>query len=755
MTYTPLRALPARLAIERADPGTRATSASSGADKIARTVVAAATLWFALALSWGLFGRVGAGHDAIVASRGIVADNMLSWHVWGPVRQYTVNPPGTDLYYAHHPWGSFWLIAGLAKVLGRHAYVPRLASILMSTATPPLLFAIGRALWGPGPGALAAVAYTVLPITLAFGNFPGFEVPLVFGCLLMTWGYLRFTERWRSRWMVVSLFGVLWSVNSDWEADVFIGAALACLFTAALLLPRRWFGAVDVRRFVRWWGLAVGIAIGTTLVYGYRFARLDALGPLFSQANARSRGNQTPLTWVLEARSYWIDLTFTPVAIAIGKVALVVLLARLIVGRRIHEVFPLCFCAMAVVEYVYFKNGADVHIYWPFPFGAYFALAVGVIAASTRDLALRVCRWRAPRLAPRVAPAVAGCVGFVVLSILPDGVTGLRYARMTGGRFDEKGRFVLRDIDKAQALEWMAARMADRGPVLIHGGMRPTWAQEWALGRPLQAVNEVPADRNSGGPRYFVADTRYLGSDDLRRLAERFAVIVVGPFVLADRAAPAAPIEAYSFDAREPTFFEWYLLSGVDPVRTVRADPWYTWELRAHCGQTENPPPAGEPATPEELRVAHNVAVAAGDEARAAAYREALVRPLDASVATSFTDGTQLLGERFARGVAPTLALYFQASGPAPSELQFQIDSAVEAKRRFSFVPADTKRRPVGEPFVLSPRLWRKGFIYSVKSEIRQRPGSERLDGFFDAPAGREAPRPATGAKSVLLGVLP
>ncbi|MGH7272051.1 MAG: ArnT family glycosyltransferase, partial [Polyangiaceae bacterium] len=157
-------------------------------EQTAKAVVIAATVWFALAISWGILGPVGGGHWSVVASRGIIAENMLKWGIWGPVRNYTLSRPPVQFYYAHHPWGSFWVIAAFMRVFGRHTFVPRLAPILMSVATPPLLYGIGRSLWGPVPGALAALAYVVLPLTLAFGNFPGFEVPLIFGCLLTTWG---------------------------------------------------------------------------------------------------------------------------------------------------------------------------------------------------------------------------------------------------------------------------------------------------------------------------------------------------------------------------------------------------------------------------------------------------------------------------------------------------------------------------------------------------------------------------------------
>jgi hypothetical protein len=38
-------------------------------------------------------------------------------------------------------------------------------------------------------------------------------------------------------------------------------------------------------------------------------------------------------------------------------------------------------------------------------------------------------------------------------------------------------------------------------------------------------------------------------------------------------------------------------------------------------------------------------------------------------------------------------------------------------------VSADDKVKQYGPPFVISPRLWRKGFIYLDRVDVRHRPG--------------------------------
>jgi len=712
-----------------------ADTANTRVERAARIVVVAATVWFALAVCWGLFARIGGGHDAQIATRAIVAENMRVWHIFAPVKDYTLERPTPDQFYVHHPWGMFWAIAAIAEVLGRGAWVPRVAAVLCSIATPPLLYGIGRALWGPIPGALSALAYVVLPIALAFGDLPGFEVPVIFSCLLITWGYLRFAQRWQRRWMLVSLAGVVAAANSDWECDVFIGVVLVSLAVGALLLPR-WFGRVHLRRFAQWWMLAAMLSGATVLAYVAYFQHIGGLENFLHSETQRARGSNYPLEAVLSARRYWIDVTFTPVAVAVGKIALPIFVARVVLWRRLNEVFPLALLVMAVVEYVTFKNGADVHIYWPLPFAPYWALSVGVLGA----VVIGVTRWvlaRRKKTDERgIVPLVAlAAVGLVPLVILPDGVEALHYAKATCGRFNEKGGHIFDDVDMSVAMEWMAARMAPNTVVQMSESTlasREDRGQEWALHRPIKQIPSTPYFGGLAEERYYIGDLRFLGEAEQRRIVDMFHAVILGPFVLVDRQAPKAPLDAYSFDEREPTPLEWYFEYPTEPVRTVRPDPWLTWEYREHYGQLPDPPPPGAPRTLEEIRIAHNVAVAGGDAAAAAKWTQQLLAGIDASVAARFSDGTQLIGKRFRPGVDPQLDLYFLANGPLGGEYQFEVVSVIDAPRFLSLVPRDDRVKKYGAPFLLSPRLWRAGFIYVEHVDVRHRPGLERFAGYFD-----------------------
>ena len=708
-------------------------------ERAAFIVTIAATAWFGAAASWGLFGPIGAGHEAVVASRGIIADNMLSWHIASPIREYTLGPPSPDLVYANHPWGTFWYVAGFAAVFGRHAFVPRLAAVVVNSAAPPLLYGIGRVLWGPMPGALAALAYVTLPMTLAFGAFPGFEGPLITACLLTTWAYLRFAREKSWRWMAVSLLGVVLVANADWEGQIFVGVAIAGLSAHAFFGRRRGGSENDARAIARWAVLAAFLAGGTALAYLVYFQSIDAIGPLVAQESRRSAGNGTALSTVLAARRYWIDVTFTPLAVLVGKVALPVFLARWLVFRRTLEIFALALLVMAIVQYLRFKNGADLHIYWPMPFAPYYALSVGVLAATAQSLlqaasAILNREDRGEALGRRGRRAVVVGFGLIPLAILPDGIDGLRFARMTGMRFNEGGKRAPRDVDKSLALEWMGARMGVPSIVNVHEGMRPNWAQAWALHRPLKGVTVVPTAHAPGEGRYFVADLAFLSASAQLDLAKSFHLSVIDRFVLADLdPSHSAGADGYVFDEREPSALEWYLVSGVDPIRAIRPDPFYTWELRDHYGQVPNDPPATPPRTLEQLRIAHNIAVESGDVPLAERYQRDIVARLDTSVAMTEPGGARLLGELNSPGVEPELSLFFLAAEHAESDHAFEILTIVEGRRPLSLVPIDDKTQPVGIPFTLPSRLWKRDFIYVSRAPVRHRPGRERFVGFFSA----------------------
>jgi hypothetical protein len=241
----------------------------------------------------------------------------------------------------------------------------------------------------------------------------------------------------------------------------------------------------------------------------------------------------------------------------------------------------------------------------------------------------------------------------------------------------------------------------------------------------------VPTGRAVGENQYYLVDSRFIYAGDLERLARSFHIVAAGPFLVADRSLPSSPIDGFSLEPREPSFLEWCFQQGNDPIYTVVPDPFVTWEWRLHLGQTPNPAPTAQAETFEQKRIAHNVAVVAGDNALAARLRQELEGELDRTAATRYPDGSELIGTRVTKGVVEKLGVYFLASGPIDPDALFQITSEVERDAKWSLVKAPERIRSVGMPFDMPTPLWKEGMIYCSMSEIRPRPGFERYTGLW------------------------
>lgn len=702
-------------------------------------LVGLATLWMLLAASWQLAAPYGAGHAAVVPARGIIAENMWTWATWEPVRTYTLTPPRPDQVYANHPYGTFWAQALAFGVFGRHTWTFRLLPILLSTAMPPLLYAFGRRLYRPWPAALAAVAYATLPSSLAFAQFPGFELAVMVASLGTA---LCAAEHWhtgRRRWLVASAVFLLWGCHSDWVFYVFLATGGAGVGLSYGLFTRASERAWRRGRMLPWWGLASFVAGASLLFYLAELRSLGQLAHVLGQAEHRSAGSQLPLWDVLGSRAYWIEAMFPPPAILIGLLALPLIVWRWWRRGAPLEGFTLGLLGAATLHYLLFKNGADVHIYWPLPFAAYAALAVGQLADALAD----------PRLGSRLlgSAAVRGyrvaAAGLLPLLWLPDGVATLAYARATGLRLNDDGHLNLQDADKAAAIASLRRRFEGEAVIGLHTSLKPDWAQEWNVGRAVRVVAGPPRSV-AAELRYILCDARFMTSLQQRQAAE-FGLEAIGPFWLVDLAQPAGEARAFALRRREPTLLEWVASHGSDPVYSVAPDPWLTWALADHFGPQAPPPrvtPRGEPAQ----LVAHNWAVRSGQRARAAGLRRALLQGADQSVATRFADGSELLAMRVQSGVAPRLLLYFMAAGPIAGEPAFEVSSFVEASPWWSWVRADDKEKLLGGRFTLRPGTWKEGYLYRWEGELRPRPGREQLVGRWvgRSQAGRPLQRPST-----------
>ncbi len=717
--------LPLGVSPERDERGLPKSGTRLG--RLCRGVVWVATAWLLFVGIWEIAAPFGAGHAAVVPARGIIAENMLTWGIPGPVRTYAIARPGPEAYYAHHPWGSFWMQALMMAVFGRHEVTFRILPVLTTAATPWLLYGVARALYGPVAGALAAAGYAALPIVLAFAAFPGFEGPVVVGCLLTSWGGVRLLQTGAWRWLGVVSAGMLWGLHADWEYYVFAALVLGALLVLHLVLPRRWFGEVARGPLLAWAGVGLVLTLASLALYYWLFREAGGVEALLAQGRFRSGTHRTSLSEVLERRAYWIEVMFTPLAILVGKLALPVFLARLVLLRRSGEVFPLAILAMASVHYVVFENGATIHIYWPLPYAAYFPLALGMLGhvlAHVLGFAMAASRTGPPAPAFRLAFASAG---LVPLLMLPDAWRALDYARNTGLRLNDNGHLNLQDFDKAAAFRYFAERIPEGQVVALHPSVFPNWAQEWILRRPVR-ISARPPPPGPSTERFLLLDTRFTGARQLRQFAMRYSITAVSTFWLVDGQGPEGSILAYGLKRREPELLERFLKQAHDPVYSLERDPWLEWELRAHLGRTPKRPEV-TPTSPDALRVAHNVALAGGETRVAEAHLTRLLVGCDRGVRSRHDTGIELLAACYEEGVVPRLTLHFRSERRLAEDWDFEVRSIVEAAPAPSWVRRDGREQVVIRGFGIPPVLWRPGFIYAQVIELRRRPGRERLYG--------------------------
>jgi len=698
--------------------------------RVCFAVAVSASIGFALAAFWELGDTFAAGHYAAASAACTAGENMWRWRVVAPVVHELSRPPVPGDFYCHHPWGMFWVSALFMKVLGHHAWACRLPAALQSVLTVPALYLGGRALWSPVAGAIAALSFAVVPIALSFSDFNGLEVPAMFGTALCIWGYARFRQSYRIRDALLALFGLIYGIGADWPVVVFGAVMLGAIFVVVLVL-RRWTAPADRRHIATFWALALvscGLLLAAQLL---AFAQLGQLHEFFAQGGRRSAGVDTPLAQVLAARKFWIEVSFTSLAILVGKLALPVLGLRLLVRRNELEALPIAVFAMALFQYLVFKQGADVHIFWPHYFALYFALACAALAQSALDLA-RFSARRWPVLGKAgVSYGVLAAFVLLALAILPDGLRALAYAHRSGGRFNENGRLIKPDKDKVAALEWLTARFAPGAGVVLHPGMRQSLWVDWSLRRPVTTVPHLPSGPVTARDRYYVADLRFMSSTEQEALARNFSATLLGPFMAVDRTARPGELDAFEIQRVAPNLLESYWVSSSHALREIKPDPYLTWEYKDRFELTPNPAPTQAPKTFEQMRIAHNIAVAAGDMRTAAKWLEALLHDADRSHAIEFGRGNALIGTRLERDDSLVFSVYVRAAGPDATEPELVLHSTVSEAPRGSLVDRDAAVAEVGMPFSISANRWKPNYIYSSITEVIRRLGNERWTGRF------------------------
>jgi hypothetical protein len=694
----------------------------------------------------GINGPIPEGHTGASAACGTAAFNMWHWKIWYPISSYVDRPPPASMAYMHHPMGIFWTLAIVGKLFGFANWILRIAPLVYVTATTALLWRIGRALWGKIPGALTAVAFVAMPITLGFANYHDLEQPVIFGCVLATWGYVCLLRSWRLRHALAGAAGFAFALGHDWPAYMWGAAFLPMLFVYGYVVPERLRAPIDARAFGRFWAMLALAVAANLIVEIFALWKTGRMNDVLASYNNRSLGSDTPLATVLAARHYRINLMFTALVIVMGKLALPVIVARGIARRDHREWLALPLFVAAVVQYTQFKQGADVHIFWPHYFTPYFALAAGALAATVADVTTWAGAWlrrgAAAAAWARAAPwAALVAIGLPLAVVVKDGLSLVRLARETGGRFAEAN--LDSDYDRHAVLSWFLPKVPANLGIAYHPGIYASWAVQWTT-RPRTSTNQqTPASPVTPSTRIYIMDTRKASAADLRLAASRYHVHAVEHLWVFDRGAPVAPLEGYALDERDPTLREWWSQGPTETIRSVRPSAWVTWEWRTLLGQPATAPPSiPVPVTTEELRIAHNVAVEDGNADAAARLRGALAVGFNLPLAARFDGYTTLIGALRRTGARRSVTLFFTA-GTMTGDNKFLVHAKVVAPPRLSTLPVDPAELELAGSPMWPTNLWRRGHIYSLEAVYRKRPGTEVLSGAWSpGPKRVDGPTP-------------
>jgi len=735
-------------------------------DRIALAIVVVATIWFAFAAAWGMFGIPGGGHlGGGNAGTLMAAEQIVRWKIPYPARAWYsgVRPEGAALM-CHHPYGQYYLPALLFFLFGHRDALVHLPAVLFSAAIPPLLYGIAKERLGAPLGAVAAAAYVVVPIAVGFSTYWNLETMCIFGALLFFWGHSRHMTTSRPRYLVASFLGLSTACSGDWIGYVLVAPTLGWAFLRAFVLPARATPRLDLKPYARWWATSVVIMAALLALWVGLFQHADQIPQWLGAAEYRGGGKVGTIAQALNARRGWIDFSFTPLAIAIGKIAAPVCLLRLFALRRDEETYAPGLLFGAVVQYVTFKKGADVHIFWPHYFAPYFALALAELVGSGVAIAAALVRHFSPFRAP-FAAAVGMAIGLLpVAAMAHDGVKSLWVWRRTGGRYDDNGSLIRSHIDLLYVLQEVILPRTTRGMSIdTHPGVGWGWEFLWKY-QGVANVAGAPAVGASDGTThpFWIARASGLSADEQQKIAAAAHVTIFGDAWVVDQRQQPAPVDAYALREREPNVFEWLLYGGTEPVRSIGSspDPWLTWEWRTHLGQPASPPPALSPEPPggadlEQMRIAHNAAVASGDEAAAEKWRPLILQALDRSVATGFTEGVRLVGVRVTAGVQPRVEIWFTVTGdPSLGDASFNVRSKVEARESFSLIPPDPTDREMAFPPMLPTKLWRPRLLYKTEVVLNHRIGRERYWGYWRSRDGSRPPSRLDGQPQTTLVVV-
>jgi 4-amino-4-deoxy-L-arabinose transferase-like glycosyltransferase len=717
------------------------TTGMTRTERVMHWLAVASCVFFAATAFWECLGAPRAGHVSTSCAYATAGENMVRWHKFAVVVALQSRPPTPDQYYCHHPYGISIMEAFAYLVFGHGWFTPKAGAIFCSVISPPLVYAFGRRAWNVIAASVATLFFVFIPIDLAFNTFSNLEEPTIAFGLLFAWASTRLWESSERKYLALAAVGALGASNGDWIGLVFLGPVVAFGFVRAYVLPRRWYGRIDDRTFAQWFAWATAMAVGTLVLYLVLFGKADKLNDLLGSYHLRSSGSDVAIEETFsQRRKLWIGTMLTPMSL--GVMALGVPLAVVRVVKKPLEIFTIAWFLAASFQYFVFKQGADIHIFWPHYYAPTSAFAAGTLTATLiagRGWLVRALgRLKSDEIARGVALGAGILIGLFLgvplLLLARVSLPELVLSRKTGGRFDQGGQLMTTDADLAEWGKWAVSS----GPptattTLVLEKFEYGYASEYAGDKPLARTSKLTPSKPDDPQRIAVVDTRNQPVKELETIAHDFQVDAVGPFWRVDRAMKGPAIEVHRYDEREPNPLEWLFVSGTDLVYKIHpeVDPYKTWELEDALDLPATIP-TEEPVTVDEVRIAHNLAVRQGDLVRARQLADKASRLVGHPAGLKFTDGVTLQGIDVHHGSAIVVTLFWETD-----ETFKRVETALQLKCKVVAPPPlwptslDYFEKDMAPVPVIHVGSWKAGGLYTQRFIALHRIGKEECRAVF------------------------
>ncbi|MFO0679964.1 MAG: glycosyltransferase family 39 protein [Polyangiaceae bacterium] len=706
-----------------------------------RALTASVCAFFAMVCVWEAFGVPDCGHFCSTAQVATGGMNMWKWHVLGAVNGFVRSTPGPELFYAHHPLGVYFAAALGTKVFGLGSFGMRVTGIVTGAFAPPLVYLTAKRLSNPWAACLGTIAFVFTPIDLAFARFGSLEGFVLFGGLLFSWATVELFATWKLRHVVVAVVGATLAAHGDWIGAVFVCVVVGLCVVDAYAFPESRSRRTNDRRFAQWTLLSLFGAL-SILAYLLLFANQGHLSDLLGSYGGRAAGSDAPLLSAFgPRRKMWVAWSFPVYVLWAIPAGAVVSTLAFVARRRAHAVVVAWF-VMASIQYFHFKQGADIHFFWPHYYGASVGLGVAVVAGAVGDGFVRLARAWSTRTRWIAVIATSFGVGVPSILLAREGLLQLWQSRITSGRFDEGGNHIDSMREHAAFVKFAYRDVPPTFDLALHSSIPDAPHLNWVAQRPTRGVDLSACGAEDPG-RFALVDLRGVPKSQAEGMFKRFAVVVAGPFAKVDRASSAPTARVVRWNLRAPTFLERVFVQATEAVVDVKdeVDPYATWEV-ADMYDLPRPTLPETPDTLEQVRIAYDAASAVQDTVRVEALRGRFVRELGAGEGTLLAEGVTLLSAKVLRMGGDVAELYFETSENFHTfEGGLSIQGTVVAPPRLFWSGTDYFTRDVVAHSVIRPDLWKPKRIYRARFTILPRVGKEEfVGGITGGGGGSHAP---------------